>query len=118
VGDEKREPISNEIITAAERVLRELNDGREPYAPSVMPMARALAKLAHDPQFILAAAEAILREAGAKRMMLLGAPYDALNFVELGDSEFSESVTGVQVTTVDADSLPVAYAKLKAARNG
>jgi hypothetical protein len=63
--------LSNEVITAAERVLRELNNGHEPYAPSVLPMARALAKLARDPQFILAAAEAMLREAGATSLEML-----------------------------------------------
>lgn len=55
--------IPNEIITAAERVLRHLNDGREPYAPSVMPMARALVELARDPAFILPAAQDLLDEA-------------------------------------------------------
>jgi hypothetical protein len=65
------ERIPNEVITAAERVLRHLQDGREPYAPSVMPMARALVELARDPAFILPAAEAMLREAGATTLELL-----------------------------------------------
>lgn len=77
------EHVGNEIITAAERVLRELNEGREPYAPSVMPMARALAKLARDPQFILAAAEKLLREAGVARVLFLGPPHDTEPFVEV-----------------------------------
>jgi hypothetical protein len=110
--------LSNEVITAAEHVLRELNNGHEPYAPSVLPMARALAKLARDPQFILAAAEKMLRESGAKRLMLLGAPHDFRDFVELGTAEFPEHVTGVEDTVVDANSLPEAYAKLKGTSHG
>lgn len=74
--------------------------------------------LARDPQFILTAAEKLLREAGAKRLMLLGAPHDIRSFVELGTEEFPEHVTGVEGVTVDADALPEAYAKLKEARNG
>jgi hypothetical protein len=62
--------VGNDIITAAERVLRELNDGREPYAPSVMPMARVLAKLAQDPRFIMAAAEKLLKCEGVTPMTL------------------------------------------------
>jgi hypothetical protein len=67
--------VGNDIITAAERVLRELNDGREPYAPSVMPMARVLAKLAQDPRFILAAAERLLREADVARVYFFRSPH-------------------------------------------
>lgn len=101
------DPVGNEIITAAERVLRELNDGREPYAPSVMPMARALAKLARDPQFILAAVETLmLRD----------------EFHDIALRAEGAQVTRADVTDADlchhfGGSLYEAYAKLKAARN-
>ncbi len=35
---------NNARIDVAYQILKYLNDGKEPYAPSVMPMVRALAK--------------------------------------------------------------------------
>jgi hypothetical protein len=108
------ERIPNEVITAAERVLRHLQDGREPYAPSVMPMARALVELAREPAFILPAAEAMLRESGACALDGLASRGDV--GLRWYPEETTTSDTTASVCYAWARTLLDAYTKLLAAR--
>lgn len=62
---------ANKWTDLAYKVLLELNDGHEPYAASVSPMARALERV-FTPDVVLREAERLLRYAGASGAVLHG----------------------------------------------
>lgn len=110
---EAGEEVADRHITVALRVLRALGDGHEPYAPSVLPVAREVARLLADPSLVLPAAEALLSPVMGWRQLCFN-QRGSTNGVTANKAVQFWQYAGDGTNVIEADTLAEAYEKLKA----